>query len=271
MHDLAFNWVVVTYFFLGGLSAGSFLFSVAANYWLTDYKPLAKKAALVSLVTLAIGMLFLLLDLGQPMRAWRLFFAGNPTAIGPWGTWFLTLFGLALVAYIWFLYKNNEKRTQQAGYIGVVFAILVGTYTAFVLQGSVDIELWNSPLLPFLFLNSGIISGIALVLVVAVFSPDTKELATKGNLLAGLIVLELAMLVVEMLVAGASVVTSSYATLFWVLEITFGALIPLALLLSYKRMATQLTATPYLAAVAPILVLIGIFTMRYIVVIGGQV
>ena len=60
MHELAFNWVVVTYFFLGGMSAGSFLLSVAANYWLTDYKPIAKKAAIASFVSLAMGLIFLL-------------------------------------------------------------------------------------------------------------------------------------------------------------------------------------------------------------------
>jgi hypothetical protein len=29
---LAYDWMIVTYFFLGGLSAGAYLFSVAANY-----------------------------------------------------------------------------------------------------------------------------------------------------------------------------------------------------------------------------------------------
>ncbi|MHC4771999.1 MAG: DmsC/YnfH family molybdoenzyme membrane anchor subunit, partial [Planctomycetota bacterium] len=70
---LAYDWMIVTYFFLGGLSVGAYLFSVAANYWKQEFKHLAKKSAVLSLITLAIGMFILLHDLGQPYRAWRLF------------------------------------------------------------------------------------------------------------------------------------------------------------------------------------------------------
>jgi hypothetical protein len=39
---LAYDWMIVTYFFLGGLSAGAYLFSVAANYnldpWLKEVR-----------------------------------------------------------------------------------------------------------------------------------------------------------------------------------------------------------------------------------------
>ena len=59
MH-LAYDWMIVTYFFFGGLSAGAYMFSVAANYWKQEFKPLAKTAAILAPITLTIGMFFLL-------------------------------------------------------------------------------------------------------------------------------------------------------------------------------------------------------------------
>ena len=53
-HILVFDWAIVTYFFLGGLGAGAFIFSVAAKQWLKDYEPLAKIASYVALVSVAL-------------------------------------------------------------------------------------------------------------------------------------------------------------------------------------------------------------------------
>ncbi|MHC4133309.1 MAG: DmsC/YnfH family molybdoenzyme membrane anchor subunit, partial [Planctomycetota bacterium] len=75
---LAYDWMIVMYFFLGGLSVGAYLFSVAANYWKQEYKHLAKRSAVLSLIVLAIGMFMLLIHLGRPERFWRVFTSFNP-------------------------------------------------------------------------------------------------------------------------------------------------------------------------------------------------
>ena len=35
---LAYDWMIVTYFFFGGISVGAYMFSVAANYWKQELK-----------------------------------------------------------------------------------------------------------------------------------------------------------------------------------------------------------------------------------------
>lgn len=65
---LAYNWMVVVYFFLGGLSAGAYLLSVAARYWLTDFQPLARRAAWLAPLVLIPGLLLLMADLGMMTR-----------------------------------------------------------------------------------------------------------------------------------------------------------------------------------------------------------
>jgi formate-dependent nitrite reductase membrane component NrfD len=271
MHEIAFNWVVVTYFFLGGMSAGCFLLSVAANYWLTDYKPLARKSAIASAVVLVIGLIFLLVDLGQPLRAWRLFFAGNPTSIISWGTWILLIMLIINLVYIWFLYKGDDKKAELSGYIGVPFAILTGVYTAFILTGSPAIELWNSSLLPILFFTGGLISGGALMMLISMIGENTKPLVPRlGKIVAFLVIVEFGLMMIELLGAGQPDLPTVYIVLLWVVELFIGSVVPVVILLSYNKLSTKLTSKPYFNAIAPILVLVGIYTMRYIVVVGGQ-
>ena len=45
---MSFNWLVVTYFFLGGLSAGSYFLSVAACFWKKSLNPLARISGVIS-------------------------------------------------------------------------------------------------------------------------------------------------------------------------------------------------------------------------------
>ena len=79
---LAYDWMIVTYFFFGGVSAGAYMFSVIANYWWKqEFKPLAKKAAVLSLFALGIGMFMLLIHLGKPFRAWRVITTFNPESM----------------------------------------------------------------------------------------------------------------------------------------------------------------------------------------------
>ncbi|KKK60962.1 hypothetical protein LCGC14_3019110, partial [marine sediment metagenome] len=77
---LAYNWMIVVYFFLGGLGAGAFLLSVAADFWKQELKPVAKIAAIIAPLAVGIGLLFLVADLGRPERFWRLFLTFNHTS-----------------------------------------------------------------------------------------------------------------------------------------------------------------------------------------------
>ncbi len=90
---------------------------------------------------------------------------------------------------------------------------------------------------------------------------------------AGLVLLELAILSTDIIVllnggtlavaSAKSFLIGEFSFLCWVVEVILGSLVPVAIL-----MRNKVSAKGY--AVASTLVLIGIFVMRYIVVIGGQ-
>ena len=277
MSEVAFNWMTVVYFFLGGLSTGCYFFSVAANYWMKEFKPLAKIGAIAAPISLAIGMLFLLIELGQPFRMWRIYLTFNPQSPISWGSWFLMIFLALSVVYAWFLIKDKEEKAKRYAYIGLPFALAVGTYTAIILTLAPGKELWHTALLPFLFLNGGLISGISLILLASIGRQERALLSKLGKFVAGLVLLELGMIIAEIIVllaGNAEAVTSAklllvgeYAILFWVVQISLGALIPILILLFQN---TKITASAYVNGTAYVLLLVGIFIMRYILVIGGQ-
>lgn len=271
---IAYNWMVAVYFFLGGLGAGAFLLSVAANYWRQELKPVAKTAAVVAPIAVAIGLFFLWLDLGMPFRVWRLFLSFNPRSALSWGVWFLNIFFALSLINAWLSLKGQADKAKGVAYLGVPFAVLVGAYTGVLLGQSPGNALWHSALIPVLFLNGGLISGIAAAIIFSVKQESGELLSKLGRIVAWLVVLELGLLIVELLAlfnggtegveAANALLAGEFSLLFIGVEVVLGALIPLLILLRSK-------VSPAALAVASALVLVGVFTMRYVIVVGGQV
>jgi formate-dependent nitrite reductase membrane component NrfD len=269
---LAYDWMIVTYFFFGGISVGAYMFSVAANYWKQEFKPLAKRSAVLSLIAVAIGMLILLHDLGQPFRAWRLFVSFNPHSLVSWGVWFLNIFIFFNFVYNVLLFTGKEAKARKFAYAGLPFAILTASYTGMLLAQAPSRLLWHTALMPVLFLNGGLISGIAFVMFFSAKAQNSALLSKLGKLVTWLLVLELVMVFGEFILllnggtdhvaAAKSLLSGQLGFLFIGVEIILGAVIPVAMLRGKSTIFTQ--------TIASILILIGIFTMRYVIVVGGQ-
>ena len=269
---LAYDGMVVAYFFCGGLSVGAYLFSVAASYWKQEFKPLAKKSAVLSLIALGIGMMILLGDLGQPSRAWRLFLSFNPHSVLSWGVWFLNIYGLMNFLYTVLLFKGDDN-AKKCAYIGLPFAVLTAAYTGMLLAQAPGRILWHTAVLPVLFLNGAIISGIALVMLFSASESTTELLSKLGRFVAWLIILELGIVLAEVImllnggtesVAAANALFSGkIGCLFLGFEIVIGAIVPVVILLKVK-------ANALMQIIASLLILVGIFAMRYVIVVGGQ-
>lgn len=198
----------------------------------------------------------------------------NPTSVLSWGVWFLNIFFVLSMGYLWFLFKGSEDKAKKFAIAGVPFALLVGAYTGVLLTQAPGRALWHSALIPPLFLLGGLISGIAIVLLVSGRKLDEASSTTISKFLGFLILAELGLTIIEMVTLfygdaeSASILKlllfGEYSFLFWFVQIALGAILPAAILLRNK-------VSPAARSIATVLVLLGIFTMRYIVVIGGQV
>ncbi len=285
VHEAPLGLPIAIYFYMTGLSAGSFILSTMAyGFGMAKYKPLGKIGIVVAVILLALAPLNLIADLGQPLRFWHLFPYLNLTSPITYGSFLLTLYPLNGLVYAYFMFSGNYKLTRMFGLIGIPLAISVHGYTGFILAMSKARALWNTALMPTLFLVSAMVSGIALMLLVYViyskfFSKErevNKDLVISMSQMLGVAILvdmflifcDIAVLLTadsEAREAAMLILTMNFSPIFLGVEIILGSLIPMVILFGPKTKRNVLAISA-----ASALVMIGIFAMRYVMVIGGQ-
>jgi Ni/Fe-hydrogenase subunit HybB-like protein len=283
-HQEAFGIFIAVYFYLTGLSAGSFILSTLAyGFGIEQYKPLGRVGVVLATVLLIIAPLFLLLHIGVPHRAWHLFVYLNFESPITWGSFLLILYPINCIIYGYFMFREKKKLTRLFGLIGIPLAISVHGYTGFILAFGKARALWNTALMPILFLVSAIVSGIALMILVCIikdrfFSKQKKIdyplLENLGKMLAWIIVFDLFLVGSDILVllishsdaqeAAHLLLTGRFFPLFLIVENLLGKIVPFILLVvpRFRNLATMI--------IASVLVIVGIFFMRYVVVVGGE-
>jgi formate-dependent nitrite reductase membrane component NrfD len=157
--------------------------------------------------------------------------------------------------------------------LALILGAGLGLYTGILLNTIPARPLWNSSILPFLFLASGLASGCAFL---CLFIPHSQvRRLVPISLAIGGVELALILSYVLTLTTGAGAMQRAaalllsggpFAVAFWVVVVLVGLLLPVALEsaeLAWKR-------TPRFAArMAPILTLIGGITLRFVVVYAG--
>lgn len=278
-HHAAFGPLIVLYFFLAGLSAGLFILSTLGPvFGIQKFKPLAKPTSTMALATLVPGLLALVLDLGQPFRALSLFYRVNFQSIMSWGSFILLIYGIASLIYTWYLWKE-DARMKTWGKIGVVFAAALGLYTGFLLAVVPGHPLWNSALLPLLFLISGSVAALSLISLTKGFAPKAVGLEVMGSeegihtVKVWMVVLEILLIAFHLLAvltlndAGRAVVQNLFSGTkmmsFVIVQLVIGMFLPLILLLFSQRSTKIL-------GISGLLSLIGVFALRYNIVFGGE-
>ncbi|MBI2266680.1 MAG: polysulfide reductase NrfD [Armatimonadetes bacterium] len=289
-HEIPLGVLIAVYFYLTVLSAGSFVISVVANLLgLTQYKPIAKITAVLAPLLLMIAPLNLIIDLEQKPRFWELFVFLNPTSPITWGSFLLTLYPLSAIIYAYFVFTGNKSLSRLFGIIGIPLAISVHGYTGFILALAKGRALWNTFLMPVLFLVSAMVSGIALVIIVYIGklwwfskgkSPEEMEkekglVSNMCGILVGSIVTDLFLIFCDVAVLMTSIseakevahliTMGKFAPYFLGVELFMGGVIPLILLTTpatKRNLGVQFAAS--------LLVMAGIMAMRYVVVVGGQ-
>ncbi|MHB0867470.1 MAG: NrfD/PsrC family molybdoenzyme membrane anchor subunit [Thermoleophilia bacterium] len=289
-HQLPLIMYIGQYFFFTGLSAGSFVISVIATLLgRKEFKPVGKITALLAPILLVIAPLNLILDLEQPLRFWHLFLFYNWTSPITYGSFLLTAYPIMGTIYAVMVYTNRQTAAKVLGIMGIPLAISVHGYTGFILALAKARSLWNTAAMPTIFLISAMVSGIGLVVIIAAVrwkwfdkeageeqrAQDKRLILQLAQFMAYVIMLDLFLILSDILVlltahadayeAGMLILTGNFAPLFVGVEILLGSFIPMILVLGPK-MRNSLTA----AVVASILVNIGVYAMRFVMVIGGQ-
>ncbi len=171
--------------------------------------------------------------------------------------------------------------------VGIPSAFLLHGYVGFIFGSIKANPWWSTPLMPIVFLFSAIVSGIALVLLmymVVSWFKGTKidmpciDTIAKYFYYAFIIDFSLEMLDLihrlyeadESLEIQGFLISSRLFASQVIIQIVLGTLIPIGLLALTQLVALSEMARKGIYIISGILTLIGIFAMRWNVVIGGQ-
>jgi Ni/Fe-hydrogenase subunit HybB-like protein len=171
--------------------------------------------------------------------------------------------------------------------IGIPSAFLLHGYVGFIFGSIKANPWWSTPLMPIVFLFSAIVSGIALVMLLYMALTRARRLPldqacldTIARYLFYAFVIDFSLEMLDLLHRLYEADESFRALDFMVktrlylshivIQIVIGTLVPLVLLASVQvyRFSERLRRRIYVSA--GVLTLIGIFAMRWNVVIGGQ-
>jgi len=157
---------VPMYLFFGGLSGGLFVIAVAADLLGIKFKQFEKFSRMTSylvLPVLALAGAFIAFHLGKPERGILFpFFFKNYNSWLVIGGWSVGLAVPLVAAYaaLWY-YKTDATIRRVLGVIAFPILGFVSFYTGLLLSGAKFVPLWSQEYLPYLFLNSGVLTGLA--------------------------------------------------------------------------------------------------------------
>lgn len=161
-HDVSWHSGYATYFFVVGILAGLSFLSYGS--WLTPaLRPLREKAAYIALVLLGVGGALLVSDLSQPLRFLNTL---NPaymhfTSPLAWGALNILAFGVCCALYIMSLRKGDDKRGRLLATLSALLALGLPIYTGYDLSVHQSRPVWNTPVMPVLFVALAVASGSA--------------------------------------------------------------------------------------------------------------
>lgn len=289
------GWEIPVYLFLGGLVAGLMVITALSELRSgRPQSPILRMAPFGALVLLSLGMGALFLDLGHKLYVWRFYLAFRPTSPMSWGSWILVLVypvgilhGLGSISES--ARASARRRLGSVGrwiadgatfadgvrvpvlWLSVVLGAGLGVYTGLLLGTTPARMLWNSAVLGPLFLVSGLSTGAALLLL---FPMDDGERHQLARFDAVAIIAELTVLGLYLVglssggapqrAAAATLLGGDWTAPFWGLVVLLGLVTPLALETIEQRFGRPFTR------LAPVLVLIGGFSLRVVLVAAGQ-
>ncbi len=216
---------IVGFVFLVGTSAGASLIGLLIHgFGRKDYHPLGTRAIIVGFLSLMGAVLFIMSDVGNPLRAMLLpTVLRNPESMLVYTSMTYACFGVLMLGELYYAVKItrmggtgshwDEKMAKGLAILALLFALMVvhaphGALFAFVKAR----EMWNTPLLPPHFVVVALASGLALMLLVAILTLKIEKkklvseetLAHMGGLLAFFLVVTLFMDFFDFLVMNYS-------------------------------------------------------------------
>ncbi len=297
------GWLIVLYFFLGGLAGGCyFLAALIDLFGRPEDRPLARLGYYVSFPCVVLSGILLIADLGRPLRFWHMMIESNtyqpmfkywsPMSIGAWALLIFGLFsflsflgslaedeprsngdrirwpGLRTVGARWPALRRLRAPSALARVIsvpGAIFGLYVAGYTG-VLLAVTNRPIWSdTPLLGMLFVVSATSTSAALIMLLAHRAGWTPPgVANLSRMEMWVIALELLVLVAVMISLGPVLRAWLNAWgLLLVIVIMLGMVAPLFHFWRVRRL-------PEWSMTTAVFVLVAGFLLRVLIVFSSE-
>jgi protein NrfD len=266
---------VVLDLFLGGIGIGAFI--LAAILYTIDfekYRIVCKTGFYIAPVFVAIGLIFLLLEIGRPFHAVIMLVSVNPTSILSWGGFIQGGF-ILLSLFIAFKIFKKQSVSNILLFVTMTLAFIVGIYHGALLS-SFGRSAWNSSL-PVLFLSTSLITGFLTTMVISKF---LKQEEVSNTLIKGSMIVFLLLSFVSIIgwiyglksqdstsKLALSYLMNEYLFLI-VIAIIFGMLLPIFIYI--KSFFSKINLSNLELKFTAISAFVGVFTLKYVVVYLGQ-
>jgi len=217
-------------FFLGGISGGLYLASA--------YFDNLTGMFVAWLLSLLMGVSYMI-HLSHPFRFWRMFMKPKTSWIARGFIFIMLFIGFTFIQLIlsqWFAEQTALVTTFKV--LAGIFAFAQSIYTGFAVSYVSAIKVWNSAIVPVLFVTCGLTGGLAILLAIFI-AGDSTQIAALENIIR-VVLIALAIIIgvylwnttyssaaardaVKRLIGG------SLAPLFWVGVFLFGIAIPIVI------------------------------------------
>lgn len=283
-NTISWGMYIITFMFLVGVSAGGLIVAAGAELVGSHrFERMTRLAVVVSGTAIAAAAISILPDLGRPQLVWKMLRQPHWTSPLVWDVLIITVY-LAIAAIdLWILTRPNPRpgAMRRMAFVALPAAVLVHSITAWIFGLLVARPFWNTALMAPMFVSSALVSGTALLILVAHvverttdWDPGERALPDLGRLMVWFIGVDAFLLFAEVLTTYASrvpdhlkqlnvLLVGRLAPVFWI-EVVLGVLLPFAIFASRLRERRRWT----LAAAA--LAVVGVFFKRVNIVMTSM-
>ena len=260
--------------------------SVGHVFGFKNFNPIAKRAVFMSIATICAGFLVIAFEIEN---SWRMpvgnVIGANPTS-NIW--WMGTLYGaylfLMMLEFV-MLQKNNHKAAMRFGLAGLLTGVAAHSNLGAVFGLLNGREFWHGPYMPIYFITSAAMSGCVAIIFFTwlaykfngwKMSDELKTSMTSVSQMGALMISVIIFFTCWKMITGITghppgkyeametLLSGSYSLNFWGGEVLLGMIFPLLIILGTKGRSMN---GLFVAAFAG---MVGIFFMRYDLVIVGQ-
>ena len=216
--DVSWGFYIAQLTYLVGVAASGVM--LVMPYYLHDHKVFGKITILGEFMAVgAIVMcgLFVVVDLGQPMRMLNIILYPTPNSVLFWDMLVLNGYLILNLVIGWSILQADTKGDTVAKwvkvliYVSIPFAISIHTVTAFLYAGLPGRHFWLTAIMAARFLSSAFCAGPAILLLIILFLRKAAEFEVKDEAVRSLSVIITYAMLANVFFLGLEFFTAFYS------------------------------------------------------------